>query len=112
MPRALQELDAAVLLVGIRASQTQHRQRMRLVNVHEGRLKVCPILNWGKKDVEQYMAMNQLEFHPLQAQGYESVGDAHSSRPVTVADTGNDRAGRFGGVRHALGHAQHEAKRI
>uniref|UniRef100_A0AAV1TGP9 Phosphoadenosine phosphosulphate reductase domain-containing protein n=1 Tax=Peronospora matthiolae TaxID=2874970 RepID=A0AAV1TGP9_9STRA len=58
MQRALLELDAAVLLVGVRASQTQQRQHMRLVNVHKGRLKVCPILNWGKNIVEQRMAMN------------------------------------------------------
>ncbi|CAI5730368.1 unnamed protein product [Hyaloperonospora brassicae] len=103
MQRALQELDAAVLLVGIRADQTQHRQHMKRVNVHEGRLKICPILYWDKKDVEQYMAINQLEPHPLKAQGYESVGDAHSSRPVTAADKGNDRAGRFNGKRQECG---------
>jgi phosphoadenosine phosphosulfate reductase len=97
MQRALKELDAAALLVGVRAGQTQHRQHMKLVNVYEGRLKICPILHWSKADVDQYMAANQLEYHPLKAQGYESVGDAHSSRPVTDADKGNDRAGRFNG---------------
>ncbi|RLN37431.1 hypothetical protein BBJ28_00014081 [Nothophytophthora sp. Chile5] len=104
MQRALQELDAAALLVGVRAGQTAHRQNsMRLVNVYEGRLKVCPILNWSKEDVEQYMAEHELPYHPLKAQGYESVGDAHSSRPVTDADVGNDRAGRFNGAEQECG---------
>ncbi|POM61002.1 Phosphoadenosine phosphosulfate reductase [Phytophthora palmivora] len=103
MQRALEELDAAALLVGVRADQTLHRQHMKLVNVYEGRLKICPILNWSKTEVEQYMTAKQLEYHPLKAQGYESVGDAHSSRPVTHADQGNDRAGRFNGKQQECG---------
>ncbi|KAL4110088.1 hypothetical protein PRIC1_001781 [Phytophthora ramorum] len=103
MQRALEELDVAALLVGVRADQTAHRQHMKHVNVYEGRLKICPILNWSKTEVEQYMAASQLEYHPLKAQGYESVGDAHSSRPVTDADKGNDRAGRFNGKQQECG---------
>ncbi|KAG1689718.1 hypothetical protein DVH05_001924 [Phytophthora capsici] len=103
MQRALEELDAAALLVGVRADQTQHRQHMKHVNVYDGRLKICPILNWNKQEIDQYMAVNQLEYHPLKAQGYESVGDAHSSRPVTEADKGNDRAGRFNGKHQECG---------
>ncbi|KAG7395514.1 3'-phosphoadenylsulfate reductase [Phytophthora boehmeriae] len=103
MQRALKELDAAALLVGVRADQTTHRQHMKHVNVYEGRLKICPILDWTKQVVEQYMAENELEYHPLKAQGYESVGDAHSSRPVTEADAGNDRAGRFNGKQQECG---------
>ncbi|CAH0488824.1 unnamed protein product [Peronospora farinosa] len=103
MQRALKELDAEALLVGVRGDQTQHRQHMQLVNVYEGRLKICPILNWDKKEVEKYMAANQLEYHPLKAKGYESVGDDHSSRPVTEADKGNDRAGRFNSKQQECG---------
>ncbi|KAG7380722.1 3'-phosphoadenylsulfate reductase [Phytophthora pseudosyringae] len=103
MQRALKELDAAALLVGVRADQTQHRQHMKHVNAYDGRLKICPILNWSKQEVEHYMGANELEYHPLKAQGYESVGDAHSSRPVTEADQGNDRAGRFNGKQQECG---------
>jgi phosphoadenosine phosphosulfate reductase len=103
MQRALKELNAAALLVGVRADQTSHRETMKVVNIYEGRLKICPILKWTKQDVEQYMAANNLPYHPLKAQGYESVGDAHSSRPVTEADQGNDRAGRFNGVQQECG---------
>ncbi|KAL8019446.1 putative glutaredoxin, phosphoadenosine phosphosulfate reductase, Thioredoxin-like superfamily [Plasmopara halstedii] len=103
MQRALKDLGAVVLLVGVRADQTEHRQQMKLVNVYDGRLKICPILNWSKDKIEQYMTINQLEYHPLKALGYESVGDAHSSRPVTDADKGNDRAGRFNGKHQECG---------
>ncbi|DAZ94325.1 TPA: hypothetical protein N0F65_012128 [Lagenidium giganteum] len=99
MQRALKELDASALLVGVRADQTSHRENnMRVVNVYDGRLKICPILRWTKQDVDNYMAEHNLPYHPLEAQGYESVGDAHSSRPLTEADKGNERAGRFNGV--------------
>ncbi|TYZ56892.1 hypothetical protein PybrP1_003617 [[Pythium] brassicae (nom. inval.)] len=103
MQRALRELGATALLVGVRADQTAHRESMQVVNVHDGRLKICPILRWTKDDVEQYMAAHDLPYHPLKAQGYESVGDAHSSRPVTAADAGNDRAGRFNGKQQECG---------
>jgi phosphoadenosine phosphosulfate reductase len=97
MQRALQELGTTALLVGVRAQQTQHRQSMQVVNIQDGRLKICPILRWSKQDVDDYMARHSLPYHPLKAQGYESVGDWHSSRPVTAEDAGNDRAGRFHG---------------
>lgn len=97
MQRALKELEATALLVGVRAEQTAHRQGMQVVNIQDGRLKICPILKWSKQDVDDYMARHSLPYHPLKAQGYESVGDWHSSRPVTEADKGNDRAGRFNG---------------
>ncbi|GAB9463586.1 hypothetical protein Gpo141_00001040 [Globisporangium polare] len=103
MQRALKELSASALLVGVRADQTSHRETMKVVSIHEGRLKICPILKWTKQDVEQYIAANDLPYHPLKAQGYESIGDAHSSRPVTEADKGNDRAGRFNGVQQECG---------
>lgn len=103
MQRALRELNATALLVGVRAGQTTHRESMQIVNIHDGRLKICPILKWTKEDVEQYMAANDLPYHPLKAEGYESVGDAHSSRPVTAADKGNDRAGRFNGKQQECG---------
>lgn len=103
MQRALKELNATALLVGVRADQTSHRESMKVVNIYDGRLKICPILKWTKQDVEEYMAAHALPYHPLKAQGYESVGDAHSSRPVTEADKGNDRAGRFNGVQQECG---------
>lgn len=103
MQRALRELDAAALLVGVRAQQTEHRQSMQVVNIQDGRLKICPILKWSKQDVDDYMAKHSLPYHPLKAQGYESVGDWHSSRPVTEADKGNDRAGRFNGKTQECG---------
>ncbi|KAJ0407857.1 hypothetical protein ATCC90586_007203 [Pythium insidiosum] len=103
MQRALRELRAKALLVGVRADQTSHRETMKIVNIYEGRLKICPILKWTKKDVDEYMTANLLPYHPMKAQGYETVGDAHSSRPVTAEDGENVRASRFHGVAQECG---------
>lgn len=104
MQRALRELNVHALLVGVRADQTTHRSKnMRVVNVYEGRLKICPILPWSKQQVHEYMALHELPYHPLKALGYESVGDAHSSRPLTAEDGADDRAGRFHGVSQECG---------
>ncbi|TMW58079.1 hypothetical protein Poli38472_013553 [Pythium oligandrum] len=102
MQRALRELNTKALLVGVRAEQTANREGMKVVNVYEGRVKICPIIKWTKKDVEEYMAANNLSYHPLKAQGYETVGDAHSSRPVSAED-GNERSSRFHGVAQECG---------
>lgn len=103
MQRSLRELQAKALLVGVRAEQTKTRESMKIVNIYEGRLKICPILKWTKQDVEDYMAAHNLPYHPLKYQGYETVGDAHSSRPVTDADKGNERGSRFHGVAQECG---------
>ncbi|ETV96344.1 phosphoadenosine phosphosulfate reductase [Aphanomyces invadans] len=99
MERGLTELGATALLVGLRADQTSHRRGLDIVHVHNGRLKICPILHWTQQDVDAYMARHNLPYHPLKALGYATVGDAHSSRPVTDRDT-DIRATRF------RGHAQ------
>ncbi|RHX98221.1 hypothetical protein DYB25_006731 [Aphanomyces astaci] len=96
MERALAEMGATALLVGLRADQTDRRRRLDIVHVHNGRLKICPILSWTQHDVDTYMARHNLPFHPLKALGYATVGDAHSSRPMTEADT-DIRATRFHG---------------
>ena len=46
------------------------------------------------------LAKHKLPYHPLKAHGYSSVGDAHSSAPVTKSQGGSEldeRSTRFGG---------------
>jgi len=93
MQRALDELDATAWLAGIRADQTDHRAGLRRVVVQDGRVKVHPILHWSEHDIDRYMADNDLPYHPLYADGYKSIGDHHSTLPVT--DDMDPRAGRM-----------------
>ncbi len=101
MKRALEELGIDVWLAGLRASQTDHRRSLRKVALHDGRLKVHPILDWGKEQVDEYLSRHALPRHPLYSQGYRSIGDWHSTSPVAPDE--DDRAGRLLGVKKECG---------
>ncbi|MDY6786475.1 MAG: phosphoadenosine phosphosulfate reductase family protein, partial [Cyanobacteriota bacterium] len=61
-----------------------------------------PILTWNAKDVYDYLMANDLPYHPLFDQGYMTVGDWHSSRPLTLEDD-RDRDTRFQGLKQECG---------
>mmetsp|Transcript_496 Transcript_496/g.1214 ORF Transcript_496/g.1214 Transcript_496/m.1214 type:complete len:531 (-) Transcript_496:467-2059(-) len=84
-----------VLLSGLRASQTKARAGMKPVSYQQGRFKLLPMLRMTDEDVVEYMDKHDLPAHPLQAKGYHTVGDWHSSRPVQEGE--DPRNSRFGG---------------
>jgi phosphoadenosine phosphosulfate reductase len=102
MQRALKELGATAWLTGLRADQTSHRKSLARVGMQGGRYKVMPILKWTAKDVYRYLSAHDLPYHPLFDKGYVSVGDWHSSRPITAADS-NERDTRFKGLKQECG---------
>ncbi|HBE56183.1 MAG TPA: phosphoadenosine phosphosulfate reductase, partial [Cyanobacteria bacterium UBA11366] len=67
-----------------------------------GIYKVLPILNWTTEDIDDYLTTYDLPYHPLRELGYATVGDWHSSRPVTEADK-HERDTRFGGIKQECG---------
>ncbi len=102
LERTLRALGATATLSGVRADQTEHRARLRVVERQNGRFKISPILGWHSRDVHAYLKQHDLPYHPLFEQGYATVGDWHSSRPVT-ADDAHERDTRFGGGRQECG---------
>ena len=102
MQRALKELKATAWLTGLRSQQTDHRKTLDRVTVQENRYKLLPILHWHSKDVWTYLKAHNLPYHPFFEQGYVSVGDWHSSRPVGAEDT-DGRATRFNGLKQECG---------
>lgn len=102
MQRALDELGATAWLTGLRAKQTDYRKTLERVGKQGDRYKILPILNWSAKDVYEYLSANDLPYHPLFDQGYVSIGDWHSSRPMTADDT-DGRATRFNGLKQECG---------
>jgi phosphoadenosine phosphosulfate reductase len=89
------EPSPVALLAGVRASQTKARAEMSPVGFSGGRFQVRPMLRMSDADVATYMDKFDLPKHPLQAKGYATVGDWHSSRPVKAGE--DARATRFGG---------------
>lgn len=102
MQRALRELKATAWLAGLRAEQTDHRKTLRLVDIQSGLYKVLPILYWSTQEVHDYLTTHDLPYHPLHEQGYATVGDWHSSRPVSAADE-HERDTRFRGIKQECG---------
>lgn len=81
---------------GIRRDQTEARKQARILELQDdGLLKVNPLLNWTKADVQHYSREHNLPSHPLFEKGYRSVGCA----PCTIAIGADDdeRAGRWAG---------------
>ncbi|MEM7625924.1 MAG: phosphoadenylyl-sulfate reductase [Planctomycetota bacterium] len=101
MNRALEELGAVATLAGLRRQQTNHRANLRKVEGQDGRFKVAPIIEWTTKDIHEYLKAHDLSYHPLHEQGYASIGDWHSTRPITAGD--DERAGRFNGLKQECG---------
>ena len=102
MQQALRELKATAWLAGLRRNQTNHRQTLQLVNSQGEQYKVLPILEWNSKDIYEYLTAHDLPYHPFFDLGYVSVGDWHSSRPLT-ADDQNERDTRFHGLKQECG---------
>ena len=102
MQRALDELGAKAWLSGLRADQTDFRRTLPIVGRQGERFKVLPILHWTAKDVHAYLKEHDLPYHPLFEQGYATVGDWHSSRPVAVNDK-HERDTRFRGLKQECG---------
>lgn len=102
MQRTLQSLGAHGWISGLRAEQTAFREQLPRVQRRGQQYRIYPILSWTNKDVYYYMEQHGLPQHPLFAQGYTTVGDAHSSRPPTAGDE-DDRATRFRGLKQECG---------
>lgn len=61
----------------------------------EGRLKVNPLANWAKPQLDAYFADHALPRHPLEADGYPSIGCAPCTSKVRPGE--DPRAGRWRG---------------
>ena len=67
----------------------------------DGRYKVYPLIDWTNRDVHRYLVKHDLPYHPLWDEGYVSVGDWHTSRPLTPGMTEEET--RFFGLKRECG---------
>ena len=102
MQQALDDLGVRGWVSGLRATQTEFRKRLPPLKRAGPRFRIYPILDWNNRDIYRYMQDNDLPQHPLFAQGYTTVGDAHSSRPLSDSDD-NERDTRFRGKKQECG---------
>ncbi|GHG04174.1 phosphoadenylyl-sulfate reductase [Thalassotalea marina] len=101
LERGLTELGAGTWFSGIRRQQSNHREGLSVVSILRGRFKVHPIIDWNNRQVHEYLTKHGLPYHPLWDKGYISVGDTHSTRPLTL---GMDESEvRFSGMQRECG---------
>jgi len=93
LKRAKRGLDSWIS--GRKAFQSITRQNLPRFEIEDGRLKINPLGDWTKDDLEAYFEAHDLPRHPLEAQGFLSVGCEPCTSPVAAGE--DPRAGRWRG---------------
>jgi len=91
--RALLGFDASIS--GRKGFQSSTRTGLPVFEIDEGRLKINPLSGWKKDNIEAYFDLQGLPRHPLEAQGYPSIGCAPCTSRVMPGE--DPRAGRWRG---------------
>jgi len=93
LARALAPFDA--WFTGRKAFQASTRAALPLFEIENARIKINPIVRWTKTDLDAYFTAHNLPHHPLEADGYLSIGCMPCTSRV---EPGEDaRAGRWRG---------------
>ena len=93
MKRAKEGLDTWIS--GRKAFQSVTRANLPRFEIEDGRLKLNPLGDWVKANLDAYFERHALPRHPLEAKGYLSVGCEPCTS--TVAPGEDPRAGRWRG---------------
>lgn len=101
MNRALLDLGADIWISGLRRSHSSTRADRAFGEQQKKTLKVYPILDWADAQVSAYFYDNNLPKHPLESQGYQTMGDWHSTSPVVEGESAE--SSRFGGQKYECG---------
>ena len=91
--RALAPFDAWIS--GRKGFQGKTRAALPRFELDEGRLKINPLADWDKAALDAHFAARKLPRHPLEAQGYPSVGCVPCTSQVQPGE--DPRAGRWRG---------------
>jgi phosphoadenosine phosphosulfate reductase len=99
--RKTNPLDAALegfeaWITGRKRTQGGSRSRLDLIETGpDGRITVNPLAHWDDEMIENYFQRHDLPRHPLQAQGYTSLGCATCTALPREGD--DKRSGRWAG---------------
>lgn len=99
MVRGLKEMNTSGWITGRRRSQGAERASLPVVeidNLDPMRIKINPLAYWTYEDVWKYIRDARLLYNPLHDEGYKSIGDTMTTKPVDAA--ASERSGRFVGM--------------
>eukprot|EP00808_Paulinella_micropora_P030753 g4953.t1 len=97
--RALTEMGVSVWITGRRRSQGGSRSKLPFLQLKDGRLQLNPLAAWSLEDVWGYIRSKQLPYNALHDQGYQSIGDKHSTQKTPPG--AGEREGRWAGQEHS-----------
>ena len=97
LARAMTQFDATI--TGRKGFQSATRTGLPRFEVDRsdaaGRIKINPLANWSKDELDAYVVAHDLPAHPLVAQGYPSIGCSPCTSKVAVGE--DPRSGRWKG---------------
>jgi phosphoadenosine phosphosulfate reductase len=93
--RKLATLDAWV--TAIRRGQTHERSQIRKIDwdAKFSLIKICPLADWTREKVWNYVFEHDVPYNPLHDQNYPSIGCTHCTRAIQPGE--DSRAGRWSG---------------
>jgi len=80
-------------MVGLRRGQNPARAALSQIDHSSELVKISPLLDWSKREIDEYIAQNDLPIHPLYEQGYTSIGCGPCTRATLPGE--DERAGRW-----------------
>ena len=89
-----------VWINGIRKNQSTERAKMNAEENASGHvIRYHPMLDWNEKMIWKYIYDNNIPFHPLDAEGYKSIGcEPCKSKSNIEIDRDKKRDGRWEGI--------------
>ncbi|KAG2173017.1 hypothetical protein INT44_006990 [Umbelopsis vinacea] len=94
--RAYDELNVKSIITGRRRSQKGDRAAIPVIEVDgTGLIKLNPLAYWDLQQVRTYIRANEVPYNALVDQGYNSIGDWHSTNKPASKD--DERSGRWEG---------------
>lgn len=95
LAEALAGFDAWIS--GQKRFQATSRQSVSMIETDDaGRVKVNPLAHWSRADIDEAFAATGLPRHPLEAEGYPSIGCIPCTTRVAAGE--DPRAGRWRGL--------------
>lgn len=93
LTRALEDFDTWI--TGRKRFQSAVRAELTKTEIVDGRLKVNPLAQWSRDDLDDYFTANDLPRHPLEADGFLSIGCFTCTERVAPGE--DPRSGRWRG---------------
>lgn len=81
---------------GRKRFQGASRHDIPVIEESGGRIKFNPLASWSQREIDAYFSAYDLPRHPLEAEGYRSIGCRPCSSPVAAGE--DTRAGRWRGT--------------